>query len=204
MLLATALTVALAAVAFDHAELRERLEVERVRVVDRRVDLAKLLPGELVGPGAAAKRRPFAEGVEGWLAYTADGPIRLRNLQYARDRRPLEEDCPCAACHHSRGYLRHLFQAGEMLGAEALVYLQTDAQPVSANVRSDSAGASGRQIIRDLRSGRAPPASSGGRALPHAGIVRKAAAARAAATLRCLTRTSVWFRGSVLPTPPAR
>jgi queuine tRNA-ribosyltransferase len=50
------------------------------------------------------------------LAFTANGPMRLRNLQYARDPRPLEEDCPCAACRHSRGYLRHLFLAGEMLG----------------------------------------------------------------------------------------
>ena len=30
--------------------------------------------------------------------------------------RPLEPDCPCAACRHSRGYLHHLFKAGEMLG----------------------------------------------------------------------------------------
>jgi queuine tRNA-ribosyltransferase len=50
------------------------------------------------------------------LAFTAAGPLRLRNLQYARDARPLEADCPCAACRHSRGYLRHLFLAGEMLG----------------------------------------------------------------------------------------
>ncbi len=50
------------------------------------------------------------------LAFTAGGPLRLRNLQYARDVRPLEPDCPCAACRHSRGYLRHLFLAGEMLG----------------------------------------------------------------------------------------
>ncbi|MEX0979009.1 MAG: tRNA guanosine(34) transglycosylase Tgt [Pirellulales bacterium] len=50
------------------------------------------------------------------LAFTAAGPIRLRNLQYARDEQPLEVDCPCAACRHSRGYLRHLFLAGEMLG----------------------------------------------------------------------------------------
>ena len=30
--------------------------------------------------------------------------------------RPLADDCPCLACRHSRGYLRHLFMAGEMLG----------------------------------------------------------------------------------------
>jgi queuine tRNA-ribosyltransferase len=50
------------------------------------------------------------------LAFTATGPLRLRNLQYARDERPLEEGCGCAACRHSRGYLRHLFMADEMLG----------------------------------------------------------------------------------------
>jgi queuine tRNA-ribosyltransferase len=50
------------------------------------------------------------------LAFTAHGPVRLRNLQYARDARPLEEGCPCTACRHSRGYLRHLFLANEMLG----------------------------------------------------------------------------------------
>jgi queuine tRNA-ribosyltransferase len=50
------------------------------------------------------------------LAFTADGPLRLRNAVHSEDIRPLEEDCPCAACKHSRAYLRHLFVAGEMLG----------------------------------------------------------------------------------------
>jgi queuine tRNA-ribosyltransferase len=50
------------------------------------------------------------------LAYTDAGPIRLRNRQYQLDPRPLAPDCPCLACRHSRGYLRHLFMAGEMLG----------------------------------------------------------------------------------------
>ncbi len=50
------------------------------------------------------------------LAYTHEGPVRLRNLQYERDLRPLDAGCPCPACRHSRGYLRHLFMAGEMLG----------------------------------------------------------------------------------------
>jgi len=50
------------------------------------------------------------------LAFTDRGPLRLRNQQYARDTAPLEEDCPCPACKHSLGYLRHLFAAHEMLG----------------------------------------------------------------------------------------
>ena len=50
------------------------------------------------------------------LAFTHQGPVRLRNARHQTDLRPLEEDCPCLACRHSRGYLRHLFIAGEMLG----------------------------------------------------------------------------------------
>jgi queuine tRNA-ribosyltransferase len=50
------------------------------------------------------------------VAFTDEGALRLRNLRYERDARPLEDGCPCAACRHSRGYLRHLFLAGEMLG----------------------------------------------------------------------------------------
>lgn len=63
------------------------------------------------------------------LAYTDAGPVRLRNRCYQRDPLPLEEDCPCPACGHSRGYLRHLFLADEMLGptlvsAHNLTYYQ--------------------------------------------------------------------------------
>ncbi len=50
------------------------------------------------------------------LAFTDEGTLRLRNLKYHRDDRPLEENCPCVACRRSRGYLRHLFMAKEMLG----------------------------------------------------------------------------------------
>jgi queuine tRNA-ribosyltransferase len=50
------------------------------------------------------------------LAFSDQGTLRLRNQKFQRDDRPLEEGCPCAACRHSRGYLRHLFMAQEMLG----------------------------------------------------------------------------------------
>ncbi|QDT00582.1 tRNA guanosine(34) transglycosylase Tgt [Adhaeretor mobilis] len=50
------------------------------------------------------------------LVFTDDGPRRLKNAQYTLQSEPLEADCPCPACQHSRGYLRHLFQAKEMLG----------------------------------------------------------------------------------------
>ncbi len=50
------------------------------------------------------------------LAFTDEGPLKLRNAVHREQTRPLMEDCPCSACRHSRGYLRHLFNANEMLG----------------------------------------------------------------------------------------
>ena len=51
------------------------------------------------------------------FAFTDNGFVRLRNSQYRLDSRPLEDGCPCYTCNHfSRGYLRHLFLADEMLG----------------------------------------------------------------------------------------
>ena len=36
--------------------------------------------------------------------------------KYERELRPIDETCPCPACRHSLGYIRHLFMAKEMLG----------------------------------------------------------------------------------------
>ncbi len=50
-------------------------------------------------------------------AFTWSGRIRLRNTAHTLDARPIDEACSCYACRHfSRGTLRHLFQAEEMLG----------------------------------------------------------------------------------------
>lgn len=50
------------------------------------------------------------------LAFTDAGQLKLRNAVHREDRQPLDPDCSCLACRHSRGYIRHLFNAGEMLG----------------------------------------------------------------------------------------
>jgi queuine tRNA-ribosyltransferase len=50
------------------------------------------------------------------LAYTFAGLVRIKNARYAGEEAPLEEGCPCVACRHATGYIRHLFLAGEMLG----------------------------------------------------------------------------------------
>ena len=50
-------------------------------------------------------------------AFTADGPINLRNACHAKAKEPIEEGCTCPACRtFSRAYLRHLLKAGEILG----------------------------------------------------------------------------------------
>jgi queuine tRNA-ribosyltransferase len=49
-------------------------------------------------------------------AFSHHGQLRFKNLKYQRDQRPIEPDCPCPACKHSRAYIRHLFMAKEMLG----------------------------------------------------------------------------------------
>jgi queuine tRNA-ribosyltransferase len=50
--------------------------------------------------------------------FTHAGVLRLRNAQYERDTRPIDETCGCYTCASgfSRAYLRHLDKCGEMLG----------------------------------------------------------------------------------------
>jgi queuine tRNA-ribosyltransferase len=51
-------------------------------------------------------------------AFTADGPLNLRNARFAEDQQPIEPDCPCPACStFSRAYVHHLVKSGEILGA---------------------------------------------------------------------------------------
>ena len=50
-------------------------------------------------------------------AFTHHGQVRLRNAEHRTSTEPIEAGCPCTSCKQfSRGYLRHLFAAGEMLG----------------------------------------------------------------------------------------
>ena len=48
--------------------------------------------------------------------FTSFGHIVIKNAQYARDNRPIDEECNCYTCRNfSRAYLRHLFMANELL-----------------------------------------------------------------------------------------
>lgn len=64
---------------------------------------------------------PTRNGRKGY-AFTPTGPLRIRNACHALDERPIDPTCDCLACGggFSRGYLRHLFMAEEMLGPTLL------------------------------------------------------------------------------------
>jgi queuine tRNA-ribosyltransferase len=47
--------------------------------------------------------------------FTSEGRINIKNARYAEDDRPPDPECRCYTCRtHSRAYLRHLFNAGEI------------------------------------------------------------------------------------------
>jgi queuine tRNA-ribosyltransferase len=72
-------------------------------VIERGVDMFDcVLPTRLGRTGAAL---------------TWEGRLNLKNARFARDQRPLDEGCSCAACtRFTRAYLRHLVSQRELLG----------------------------------------------------------------------------------------
>jgi len=51
--------------------------------------------------------------------FTAAGRLNMRLARHARDDQPIDPTCGCEVCRTvSRGYVRHLCVAGEMLGAQ--------------------------------------------------------------------------------------
>jgi queuine tRNA-ribosyltransferase len=50
-------------------------------------------------------------------AFTVRGTLNLKNAEFALDKRAIEENCTCHACQEfTRGYIRHLIKAEEILG----------------------------------------------------------------------------------------
>lgn len=74
-----------------------------LEVIERGIDLFDcVLPTRLGRTGSAMTWR---------------GRLNLRNARFARDDRPLDEDCLCSACtRFTRAYIRHLVNQQEMLG----------------------------------------------------------------------------------------
>ncbi len=64
---------------------------------------------------------PSRNGRHGHV-YTNQGKLNLFNAKYELDDKPIEEGCQCPACrNYSRGYIRHLLKAKEMLGMRLCV-----------------------------------------------------------------------------------
>ena len=54
--------------------------------------------------------------------YTRNGRINLNNQKYATDPTPIDPECGCPVCQKfSRGYIRHLLKADEVLGLRLCV-----------------------------------------------------------------------------------
>ena len=50
-------------------------------------------------------------------AFATTGTLNLKNAEFARDKNPIEQGCACPACTgYTRGYVRHLIKAEEILG----------------------------------------------------------------------------------------
>ena len=77
--------------------------IDILEAVHRGVDMFDcILPSQIAQRGAA---------------YTHEGRIQLRRLQYKFSEEALDADCDCNTCrNYSRAYLHHLYKTGETLG----------------------------------------------------------------------------------------
>ena len=54
-------------------------------------------------------------------AFTSKGKVVVRNGEYKEDFTPLDDECDCYCCkNYTKAYIRHLVNAGEILGARLL------------------------------------------------------------------------------------
>ena len=54
--------------------------------------------------------------------FTSQGILNIKNAKYELDTTPLDPECDCPTCRNfSKGYIRHLYKAGEMLGMRLCV-----------------------------------------------------------------------------------
>ncbi|OGC42117.1 tRNA guanosine(34) transglycosylase Tgt [candidate division WOR-3 bacterium RBG_13_43_14] len=57
------------------------------------------------------------------MAFTTGGKIIVKASRYAQDTAPIDPECTCFTCRNfSRGYIRHLFNAGEALAGRLVSY----------------------------------------------------------------------------------
>ena len=92
-------------------------------------------------------------------AFTSRGKLNIKNARYATDQKPLDEACNCSVClRHSRAFIRHLYQAGEMLASillthHNLAFFLDTMKRVRQAIRSDQFANFRREYTKQLNSG---------------------------------------------------
>lgn len=86
-------------------------------------------------------------------AFTATGPINIRNAKFADGLEPLDADCACSVCQtYSRAYLHHLIRSKEILGAMLMTeHNIAFYQSLMAGMREAIAGGSFAAFASDFR-----------------------------------------------------
>jgi queuine tRNA-ribosyltransferase len=92
-------------------------------------------------------------------AFTSRGKLNIKNARYTTDEKPLDEACHCSVCgRHSRAFLRHLYQSGEMLASillthHNLAFFLDTMRRVRQAIRSDQFANFRREYTEQLNSG---------------------------------------------------
>ena len=97
---------------------------------------------------------PTRNGRNG-VAFTSEGPIRLKNRCHRTDPAPLDRRCSCYTCRSfSRSYLRHLAMAGEMLSPILLsIHNLSFYQRLMSDAREAISEDRFEQFLRDKQEG---------------------------------------------------
>lgn len=91
--------------------------------------------------------------------FTSRGKLVVKNQPYAMDERPIDPDCDCPVCRRfTRAYIRHLFQAGEILGLRlaslhSLSYYQRLMREIRTAIEEGRWPAFKRDALDRLRTG---------------------------------------------------
>ena len=92
-------------------------------------------------------------------AFTSGGKVNIKNARYIEDQRPLDERCHCSVCRrHTRAFLRHLYQSGEMLASillthHNLAFFLDTMKRVRQAIRSDQFAKFRRDYTEQLNAG---------------------------------------------------
>jgi len=104
-------------------------------------------------------------------AFASTGTLNLKNAEFALDKRPIEENCGCPACREfTRGYIRHLIKAEEILGLRLITlhnlhfYLDLMRQAREA-IEAGSFNELRRRFVANYKTRDVDPATSVGEAV---------------------------------------